>query len=63
MLAKFAEQYHRDLVERVVPFWLNNSLDRECGGYFSCLDFNSFLPRHPPHFLSDVHSNAESELI
>lgn len=38
MLEAYAERYRRDLVEAVIPFWLNNSLDRTHGGYFSCLD-------------------------
>lgn len=31
-------QYHHELFENVIPFWLNHSLDKEYGGYFSCLD-------------------------
>lgn len=38
MLNAYAERYRRDLLESVVPFWLRHSLDREHGGYFSCLD-------------------------
>jgi len=38
MLEKYAERYRRDLVEGVIPFWLEHSMDRECGGYFTCLD-------------------------
>jgi N-acylglucosamine 2-epimerase len=38
MLERYAAIYRRDLLERVVPFWLNHALDREHGGYFSCLD-------------------------
>jgi N-acylglucosamine 2-epimerase len=32
------DQYRTALYEDVVPFWENHSLDRELGGYFSCLD-------------------------
>lgn len=35
---KLAEQYQRELLENVVPFWLNNSQDKEFGGYFTSLD-------------------------
>ncbi|MBP5361029.1 MAG: AGE family epimerase/isomerase [Bacteroidaceae bacterium] len=35
---KLAEQYKTELLDKVLPFWLNNSQDREFGGYFSCLD-------------------------
>ena len=38
MLKSYKERYERDLFESVVPFWLEHSLDQECGGYFSCLD-------------------------
>ncbi|MFA6109281.1 MAG: AGE family epimerase/isomerase [Candidatus Latescibacterota bacterium] len=38
MLEAYAEQYREDLTERVIPFWLDHSLDRECGGYFTCLE-------------------------
>ena len=37
-LSEYGDIYRKDLLERVVPFWLKNSLDRECGGYFTCLD-------------------------
>ncbi|MBT4498058.1 MAG: N-acylglucosamine 2-epimerase [Gemmatimonadetes bacterium] len=38
MLREFGERYRLDLTERVIPFWYEHSLDRECGGYFTCLD-------------------------
>jgi len=38
MLKKYADVYRKDLTESVIPFWLNHSLDREYGGYFTCLD-------------------------
>lgn len=37
MLEAYAARYRRDLTESVVPFWLKHSLDREYGGYFTCL--------------------------
>ncbi len=33
-----ASQYRAELLDNVVPFWLNRSQDREYGGYFTCLD-------------------------
>lgn len=30
--------YKQYLTENVLPFWLNNAIDRECGGIFTCLD-------------------------
>jgi len=36
--ATAAALYRRALLEDVLPFWERHSLDRECGGYFTCLD-------------------------
>jgi N-acylglucosamine 2-epimerase len=33
-----AEQYKSELLDNVLPFWLENSQDKEFGGYFTCLD-------------------------
>lgn len=33
-----AEQYKKELLENVLPFWLEKSQDKEFGGYFTCLD-------------------------
>lgn len=33
-----AEKYKSELFDSVIPFWLNHSQDKECGGYFTCLD-------------------------
>jgi len=35
---KLAKQYKDELFDKVLPFWLNNSLDKEYGGYFTCLE-------------------------
>ncbi len=35
---QLANQYRDELLERVLPFWLEHSQDKEFGGYFSCLD-------------------------
>lgn len=35
---RLASQYKEELLERVVPFWLTHSPDKEFGGYFTCLD-------------------------
>lgn len=32
-----AALYKNELLNNVLPFWLNNSIDREHGGYFTCL--------------------------
>lgn len=33
-----AQQYRQALLDNVLPFWEQHSLDREHGGYFTCLD-------------------------
>jgi len=37
-LAKYARQYKAELLDSVVPFWMNHSKDSEFGGYFTCLN-------------------------
>lgn len=37
---KLKHQYKDELLERIVPFWLNRSQDKEFGGYFTCLRGN-----------------------
>ncbi|MCF7973960.1 MAG: AGE family epimerase/isomerase [Phycisphaerae bacterium] len=38
MLEDYLECYKTSLFDSVVPFWLQHSLDRDCGGTYSCLD-------------------------
>lgn len=33
-----AELYRGELLDNILPFWLNHSQDREYGGYFTCLE-------------------------
>ena len=35
---KLAAQYKSELLDSVLPFWLEKSQDKEFGGYFTCLD-------------------------
>ncbi len=35
-----AAQYKSELLDRVMPFWMNNSIDKEFGGYFTCIERN-----------------------
>jgi N-acylglucosamine 2-epimerase len=67
-LAELAEKWRGDLVDNVLPFWLKNSLDREHGGYFTCLDRDgTVLAQDKYHWLqgrevwtfSRVHNSAE----
>lgn len=36
--AELALQYKQALLDDVLPFWQNYSLDEQEGGYFTCLD-------------------------
>ena len=31
------KQYRDELLQNVIPFWLEKSQDKEYGGYFTCL--------------------------
>ncbi|MEM9947651.1 MAG: AGE family epimerase/isomerase, partial [Cyanobacteria bacterium P01_D01_bin.36] len=33
-----AALYKKTLLQNVLPFWQENSIDSQYGGYFSCLD-------------------------
>lgn len=35
---QLAQQYKHELLDKVVPFWLEKSQDKEFGGYFTCLN-------------------------
>lgn len=35
---QLAAQYKRELLDKVIPFWLEKSQDLEHGGYFTCLE-------------------------
>ncbi len=35
---QLAKQYKDELLDSVLPFWLENSQDKEFGGYFTCLN-------------------------
>ncbi|MBM3439337.1 MAG: AGE family epimerase/isomerase [Bacteroidetes bacterium] len=37
-LHTYAARYREELVQRILPFWLNHSIDKEHGGFFTCLD-------------------------
>lgn len=38
IFANYLGRYRKELLDSVVPFWLRHSIDREHGGYFTCLD-------------------------
>ncbi len=37
-LRELAVQYKEELLDNILPFWLNNSKDEQHGGYFTCLN-------------------------
>ena len=36
--SRLAEQYRSELVDQILPFWLEKSVDEQYGGYFTCLE-------------------------
>ncbi len=38
LLLQYKNLYRNNLLEDIIPFWESHSLDKEYGGYFSCLD-------------------------
>ena len=36
--SQLAAQYKSELLDRVMPFWLQHSIDTQYGGYFTCLE-------------------------
>jgi len=37
-ILEYANIYRENLLDDVIPFWLEHSKDKEFGGYFTCLD-------------------------
>src|SRR5690606_12614778 len=37
-ISSYTKAYRGALLNDVIPFWLNNSIDLEFGGYYTCLD-------------------------
>ncbi len=37
-LSNYSSLYKDELLDRIIPFWLNHSKDEQFGGYFTCLD-------------------------
>ncbi len=37
-LATLREEYRSALLDDIVPWWVKHSPDRECGGYYTCLE-------------------------
>lgn len=37
-LSKYANHYREELLQNILPFWLENSKDTQHGGYFTCLN-------------------------
>ena len=38
VMKSYAHQYRDELLEGILPFWMNHSVDEKNGGYFTCLD-------------------------
>lgn len=37
-LSSYAPIYRDELLTNIIPFWMNHSIDKEYGGYYTCLD-------------------------
>ncbi|PEN14241.1 N-acylglucosamine 2-epimerase [Longibacter salinarum] len=37
-ISSIRQRYRSELYDRVLPFWMEHSIDRENGGYYNCLD-------------------------
>ena len=37
-LKQWGATYRREFLENVMPFWMKYGLDKQNGGYFTCLD-------------------------
>jgi N-acylglucosamine 2-epimerase len=37
IMKSYAAQYRDELLHNIVPFWETHSIDKECGGFFTCL--------------------------
>jgi len=35
---QLSEKYRSELLDNIIPYWQRNSVDRENGGFFTCLD-------------------------
>ena len=42
-LSQWAERYRKDLKNNIFPFWLKYGVDREHGGYYTCVDRDGTL--------------------
>jgi N-acylglucosamine 2-epimerase len=40
LVSSLYRKYHDELFSDVIPFWLDHSLDKKCGGYCSCIDYD-----------------------
>ena len=38
LMHAYADTYRQELTENILPFWLNHSMDKKFGGFFTCLD-------------------------
>lgn len=67
---KLATQYKTELLDSVIPFWLEKSQDKEFGGYFTCLERNGevfdtdkfiWLQARQVWMFSSLYNNVEKK--
>lgn len=37
-MKQHAQLYKKELLENIIPFWTQHSIDKDHGGFFTCLD-------------------------
>ena len=37
---EYGNLYHKELIDEIIPFWEKYSIDKENGGFFTCIDSN-----------------------
>ena len=42
-MEEYIKKYKKELLENVLPFWEKHSIDKEFGGYLTCLDRDGFV--------------------
>ena len=69
-IKQLAAQYRDELLQGVMPFWMEHSIDHECGGFFTCLmrdgevyDTDKFiwLQGREVWMLATLYNNVQSE--
>lgn len=70
MSTLYVEKFKNELLKNIIPFWLENSIDKEDCGYFTCLDQNGevydtdkfiWLQARQVYMFSFLYNNVEQK--